>query len=67
MTDSTALREIIAKKGIKLKALASTLGITQYQFTKKIDNISEFKASEIYKLRKALALSIKEVNKIFFA
>ena len=47
MTDSAELRDWLDDRGIKLKAVAKKLGITCYSLQKKIDNITEFKATEI--------------------
>lgn len=47
MTDTTALREWIYSKGLKMKKIAAVMGITPYSLQKKIDNYTEFKASEI--------------------
>lgn len=67
MTDTVLLRETIARSGIKYKALATALGLTPYGLQKKIDNRTEFKASEILALTDVLHLSEKERNAIFFA
>lgn len=66
MTDSKAFRSAVTYRGLKYKALAAVLGITPYGLQKKIDNQSEFKASEIVKLTAALQLSERERDKIFF-
>ena len=66
MTDSKALRSAVTYRGIKYKTLAAILGITPYGLQKKIDNRSEFKASEIVKLATALQLSEQDRDKIFF-
>lgn len=47
MTNSRELREWLDDKGLKLKAVAKKMGITPYSLQKKIDNETEFKASEI--------------------
>lgn len=67
MTNSALFREAVAKAGIKYKFLAKSLGITPYGLQKKIDNQSEFKASEIYTASKVLNLSEQDRNSIFFA
>ncbi len=66
MTNSTLFREAVAKAGIKYKFLAESLGITPYGLQKKIDNRSEFKASEIYTASAVLNLSEHDRNSIFF-
>lgn len=66
MTDTKALRAAIEAKGLKYKAVAAVLGLTPYGLCKKIENNTEFKASEIDKLSNLLGLSPKERDKIFF-
>lgn len=66
MTNSDLFREAVAKAGIKYKFLAKSLGITPYGLQKKIDNQSEFKASEIYTASEILNLSEQDRNSIFF-
>lgn len=66
MTNSVLFREAVAKAGIKYKFLAETMGITPYGLQKKIDNRSEFKASEIYTVSEVLNLSETDRNSIFF-
>lgn len=67
MTDSVALRNAIEKSGLKYSKIASEMGISSYTLQKKIDNVTEFKASEIVKLTSLLSLKRSEVNSIFFA
>ena len=50
-----------------LEPLAAALGLTPYGLQKKINNQTEFKASEILTLSEVLHLSEKERNAIFFA
>ena len=68
MTNTKKLRMIIGDSGLKYKAIAEMLGITPYGLQKKVDNVNEFKASEISKL--CDILNIKETKlkeQIFFA
>ncbi len=67
MTNTKLFRDKVKVRGIKYRYLADLLGITTFGLQKKIDNITEFKASEIAKLSEALALSADERNLIFFA
>lgn len=68
MTDSTALREIIKRKGLKMNYLAEQLGLSDYGFTLKVDGRNEFKTSEVAKLCELLGItSLKEKERIFFA
>ena len=67
MTDTKLLRKIIQDKGVKLKFIATELGITTNGLRLKIDNDNEFKASEIAKLLDILELNEDQLHKIFFA
>lgn len=67
MTDSAALRDAVAKSGIKYRKIADEMGITAYTLQKKIDNETEFKASEIVKLSALLSLDDATRSAIFFA
>jgi len=67
MTDSKALRDWIYKSGLKLKAIAAEIGITPYSLQKKIDNESEFKASEIAVFVNVFRMTPRDRDAIFFA
>lgn len=67
MTDSEALRDVIAKKGIKYSFLAKEIGITPYCLKKKIDNENDFKGKEIAVISQVLSLTNKQRDNIFFA
>ena len=66
MTNTSALRQKIEQSGLKYRFVAETLGITPYGLQKNIENVTEFKASEISKLSKLLKLSAAEMTEIFF-
>lgn len=67
MTDTMALRKAIEDSGLKYGRIAMEMGISAYTLQKKIDNIVEFKASEIDKLSTLLSLNESERSSIFFA
>lgn len=67
MTNTILLRKMIDKSGYKLRFIASKLGITYQGFLRKINNETEFKASEIQGLKELLNLTDKERDEIFFA
>lgn len=68
MTNSQALRDLILKRGYKLKYVAEYIGLSPYGFQQKVDNKSEFKTSEISALCGLLRIeSLEEKEKIFFA
>ena len=67
MTDTNLLNEIIQKSGYKRKFIAEQLGITPFGLDKKINNITEFKASEIDILCRLLGVkNLSEKERIFF-
>lgn len=67
MTNSNLLRVKIDESGYKLRFVAGKLGITYQGFSKKINNETEFKATEIQILKELLNLTDEERDKIFFA
>ena len=66
MTDTVALRAVIADSGLKYKALAEIMGLSPYALQLQIDNESEFKASEIDTLANALGMDMRQRDSIFF-
>lgn len=66
MTNTSLLRKKIDASGYKLRFIASKLGITYQGFLKKINNETEFKASEMQILRELLNLTDAEFEQIFF-
>lgn len=67
MTDTKLLRDWLDEKGIKLKAIAARMGITPYSLQKKINNETEFKASEISVFTSEYGMSPEMRDLIFFA
>lgn len=67
MTNTPLLEQYIEKSGYKKSYIAQQLGITAYGFALKINNKSEFKASEMTILCKLLKISAKDKEAIFFA
>lgn len=67
MTNKELLTDEIAKSGLKITFIASKLGITREGFYKKINNETEFKASEVARLQEILNLSNRKRDEIFFA
>ena len=66
MTDSKALRALIAERGLKLKYVAEHLGLSKYGFQLKLDNKREFKTSEVSALCELLKISsLREKERIF--
>ena len=67
MTNGKLLKEIAKAKQITLQELAEALGLTRQGLSKKIENRSEFRVSEVSKLAEILGLSEKQKQEIFFA
>lgn len=66
MTDSKKLCDEIADSGMTITAIAKKLALPERGFIKKLNNETEFKASEISALQKILRLSNKKRDEIFF-
>lgn len=67
MTNTSLLEQYIEKSGYKKSYIAAQLGITAYGLALKINNKSEFKASEMTILCKLLKISARDKAAIFFA
>lgn len=65
MTDTSLLNAAIAKIGITKKELVKALGLTYAGFWKKLNNQSEFKATEIKRIQRLLHLNDAERDHIF--
>lgn len=66
MTNTELLREKIDQSGYKLRFIAAKTGLTYQGLLNKINNESEFRASEIQILTVLLDLNETERNAIFF-
>jgi cytidylate kinase len=61
------LKMKIIDSGIKYKVIAKNLGLSYYGLQKKVNNETEFKASEIKKLCKMLNITDSKIKEeIFF-
>lgn len=67
MTDTKVLNEEISNAGVTVTFIAAKLGITREGFYKKLNNETEFKASEISKMQNLLHLTNEKRDEIFFA
>lgn len=67
MTDTEALKRIIVSSGMSISFIARKLNITREGFYKKMNNETEFKASEISTLKDTLRLTNSQRDAIFFA
>ena len=66
MLNTNRLLSIMALFGDNQSALANKIGINRSYLSKKIRRLSEFKISEIQKIKDAYNLSEKDVVDIFF-
>lgn len=67
MTDTQELKKIIEISGLKYKNIAKFLGITPFGLQNKINNVTEFKSSEVKKMCNILGItSLEQKEKIFF-
>lgn len=66
MTNTELLKKKIDLSGYKMKYIAAQLGITYYGLAKKVNNETEFKASEIQILCDLLNVTGEEKEEIFF-
>ena len=67
MTNTSLLEQYIEKSGYKKSFIADQIGITAYGLALKINNKSEFKASEMTILCNLLKISAEDKEAIFFA
>ena len=64
--DTQALRALMTYHKRLQREIATALGITRVTLNVKLQT-GDFKISEIHRLMKAIPLSMKEVEQIFFA
>jgi len=67
MTDTNKFKAALAVRGMTAKELAEKIGTTGASLSLKINNLREFKATDIAKISEALQLSLEEKEEIFFA
>ena len=67
LTNSKMLSDVISDTGITITAISKRIGITREGFYKKLNNETEFKASEISAIQQILHLTTKKRDEIFFA
>ena len=67
MTDTELLRETIEKSGISVTFIANSLGISRTGLYKKLNGKTEFKVSEISKMKDILNITSKVRDAIFFS
>lgn len=67
MVNSIKLNKFIKKSGLKRIYIAKKLNISAMALRNKINNITEFKPSEIITLKTMFSLSNEDIQEIFFA
>lgn len=67
LVNSIELNKFIKKSGLKRIYIAKKLNISAMALRNKINNITEFKPSEIIALKTMLSLSNEDIQEIFFA
>lgn len=67
MVDSKEFEVVLLRKSITKKDLAKRLGISEMALYRKINNITEFKLSEIISVQTILELNDFQRDAIFFA
>ena len=67
MTDTLKLEMAIRRAGLTKREVTTQLGLSAMGFHQKLNNVTEFKASEIARLYDLLGLeSLEEQQQIFF-
>lgn len=67
MTNTKKLKDRIDDSGISISFISRKMGISREAFYLKMNNETEFKASEIRCIKEVLSLTNKERDVIFFA
>lgn len=65
MTDTKELEKIMERSDISISFISENIGIENESFSRKMNNICEFSASEIVCMKQVLNLSNEERDKIF--
>ena len=66
MTDTKLLRDQVDKSGLKYQFIAENLDLSRFGLSMKVDDKTEFKASEIIKLCDLLNIDNDLRDRIFF-
>lgn len=64
--DLTALKKEIKRANMSYSDIAKKLGITRSAFSKKMTGVNDFKASQMWAIKKILNLSGEKAEQIFF-
>ncbi len=66
MTNTALLRKLIREKGLKLFFIADCLGISPISLKRKIDNVTEFRPSQIVQMCEILGIETAEEREQIF-
>lgn len=66
MTNTNEFKAALVRKGITSGELAEMIGISRQSLSYRMNNIVEFRISEVEKIAQILGLSLEEKNLIFF-
>ena len=65
--DLTALKKEIQRANMSYSDMAEKLGITRSAFSKKMSGVNDFKASQVWEIKKILNLSGEKAEEIFLS
>lgn len=65
--DFTALKKEIQRANMTYSNMAEKLGITRSAFSKKMSGVNDFKASQVWEIKKILNLSGEKAEEIFLS
>lgn len=66
MTKTNELKAYLARREMSMEELAKAIGISRLTLSRKMNNLREFKASEVVKIQFTLEMSNEERDFIFF-
>ena len=65
--DLTALKKEIQRANMTYSEMAEKLGITRSTFSKKMSGVNDFKASQVWRIKKILNFSGEKAERIFLS
>ena len=66
MTNTNKFKAALVRKGMTAGDLAELIGISRQSLSYRMNNIVEFRISEVEKISQILELTLEEKNLIFF-
>lgn len=66
MTNTNEFKAALVRKGMTAGDLAEMIGISRQSLSYRMNNIVEFRISEVEKISQILELTLEEKNLIFF-